>query len=102
MDDAADQAWSYGFALKTPFFITTNGERIQVWQAQPFKDHELVLDFERQSVEQHRIALLDVLGRDRVLDYVAHVTPDALPPKQAPSRKLIDRLIGNTPDNLSL
>lgn len=70
LSDGVSQADSYSHALKAPFYVVSNGTRLQVWQKQPFCESTLVLDtlISELPLSKEKIVLL--LNKNSILSYI--------------------------------
>jgi hypothetical protein len=79
LDDAADQAWSYAYGLKAYLFVTTNGDRLQIWQPSYYaSEHVMVLDVRVTDLAKARIELTELLSRKYVLDRIHRILPEPI------------------------
>jgi len=69
LSDALGQAHSYCYMLNAPFFVTCNGQQIEVWQKVPFGPNNKVFFSNIADLLSQRGELESILQRESVLAY---------------------------------
>lgn len=68
-DEAKKQAESYVFNVRAPFYILSDGIKIQVWQFQATQESTLVIDIPVISLFDYRGKLENLLSKEAVIEY---------------------------------